>query len=301
MSTQSFSVREAVTAEALAHISSMYLRARVMVEGHFSGQHRSRMRGASVEFADHREYTPGDDTRHLDWRLYARSERHFVKEFDAETSLSVYILLDISRSMAYPKHGTAKLLYGSYLAAGLAYLAWRQRDAPGLGLVDVELREMVPPRTQRAHLNRLLEILDSVVPGGGTNLLAGLNQATTTMTRRGLVVLISDLWADPDAVVGGLRFLRRRGHDVVVLHTLHPDELVFPFRGSWAFIEPETHAHVPADASDVRRAYRQALATHLTALRQGLRAHDIDYELCDVTRPFDMALAAVIARRSRLH
>lgn len=300
MAEQVGTAREAVTAEALARLASMYLRARVMVEGHFSGQHRSRLRGASVEFADHREYSPGDETRHLDWRLYARSERHFVKEFDAETNLSVYLLLDISGSMDYPEHGVSKLAYGTYLAAGLAYLAWRQRDAPGLGLMDRELREMLPPRSQRAHLSRIMESLEAVRPGEETDLPRGLGEAVAAMGRRGLVVLISDLWAEPEPLMRGLRFLRRHGHDVVVLHVLHPDELSFPFRGSWAFIEPETQGHVPADASAVRRAYREALADHLTQLRQGLRAHDLDYQLCDTAQPFDLALATVIARRSRL-
>lgn len=301
MSTETPGVRKTVTAEALARLASMHLRARIMVEGHFSGQHHSRMRGASVEFADHREYAPGDDTRHLDWRLYARSERHFVKEFDAETNLSVYLLLDTSASMAYPERGVSKLLYGTYLAAGLAYLAWRQRDAPGLGLMDNELRDLLPPQSQRGHLNRLMERLEAVRAGGDTDLLAGLGQAVPTMARRGLVILISDLWLDPEALVKGLRFLRHRGHDVVVLHVLHPDEIYFPFRGSWAFVEPETQQRIPAESAVVRRAYREALNEHLATIRQGLLTHGLDYQLCDTTQSFDVALATVLARRYQMH
>lgn len=292
-------LREALTAEALARLSSMHLRARVMVEGHFSGQHRSRMRGASVEFADHREYTPGDDTRHLDWRLYARSERDFIKEFDAETNLFVYLLVDVSASMAYPAEGVSKFLYATYLAAGISYLAWRQRDAPGLALLDNQLREMLPPRTQRAHLARIMEVLERATPGGQTDLGTAIGQASAAISRRGLVVLISDLWAEPDSVVRALRFFRRRGHDVVVLHVLHPDELHFPFVGSYEFRDPETAGHVGADAALARRTYRQALNEHIRAIRDGLLRHNIDYQLCDMSQPFDVALATVIARRER--
>jgi uncharacterized protein (DUF58 family) len=293
------SVREALTAEALARLGSMQLRARVLAEGYFSGQHRSPMRGASVEFADHREYAPGDDMRHLDWRLYARSDRDFVKQFDAETNLSVYLLLDVSRSMAYPSAGPTKLDYGAYLAAGLAYIAWKQRDAPGLGLVDNRLRQILPPRTQRGYLARLLDVLDNAEIGEDTDLPAGLSEAAAVVTRRGLVVLISDLWAPPDDVVRTLRYFRRQGHDVVALHTLHPDEIALPFRGSWTFVDPENQARTEADAALTRQAYQAAARAHLEALQDGLRASFIDYQLCDTTRPFDLALSAVLARRRR--
>jgi len=293
-------IRAALTVDALARLASMQLRARLMVEGHLSGQHASHLRGASVEFADHREYSPGDDTRHLDWRLYARSERDFIKQFDAETNLCLYLLLDISASMAYPEQGPSKLTYASYLAAGLAYLAWRQHDAPGLALLDSQVRQNLPPRAHRGHLNRLMDALEALAPGEMTDLPAALGQAAAAMTRRGLVVLLSDLWADPEPLVRGLRHLRHRGHDVVVLHVLHPDELRFPFRGSWAFVDPESPARVPADATAVRAAYRRAFDEHVGLLRKRLRAHDLDYQLCDTSQPFDLALATVIARRARL-
>ncbi len=292
--------QQTLTAEALAKLPNMLLRARVMVEGHFSGQHRSRMRGASVEFADHREYVPGDDTRHLDWRLYARSERDFVKEFDAETNLFVYLILDTSASMNYPTVGISKLRYASFLAAGLAYLAWRQRDAPGLLLVDAAVRQMVPPRTQRGHLSRLLELLDELTPGGETNLPAALRQASAVMARRGLVVLVSDMWAEPDEIIRSLRYFRRRGHDVVALHVLHRDELLLPFAGGYTFTDPESGRRVTADAALVRGAYREAVGEHIRQLRGGLMRHDIDYELCDMSRPFDAALARFVARRTKM-
>ncbi len=288
-----------ITAEALARLGNMHLRARVMVEGHFSGQHRSRMRGASVEFADHREYAPGDDTRHLDWKLFARSGRDFVKEFDAETNLLVYIILDVSRSMAYPAHGISKLRYGAFMAAGVAYLTWKQRDAPGLFLIDDAVREARQPRTQRGHLGVLLERLDAVAAGGQSNLAAALGQCAPMMTRRGLVVLISDLWAPVHETVRALRYFRHRGHDVLVLHVMHPDEVDFPFRGAYVFVDGETGLKHPTEAGIVRRAYLTALKAHLQAFREGLRAHDMDYHLCLTSDPFDLALAAVLGKRQR--
>ena len=289
-----------LTAEALARLSNMHLRARVMVEGLFSGQHRSHMRGASVEFADHREYAPGDDTRHLDWKLYARSGRDFVKEFDAETNLLIYIILDISRSMAYPDDGVSKLQYASYMAAGLAYLAWRQRDAPGLFLIDNKLSAAFQPRTQRGHRGRLLDELDAVEAGGSTDMSAALGQCAAMITRRGLVVFISDMWAPPEQTVRSLRSFRHRGHDVLVLHILHPDELNFPFRGPWIFLDAETAAKFPADAGLVRQEYLRALRVHIDALREQLRRHDIDYHLCTTAEPFDVALSAILAKRQKL-
>ena len=293
------SVREALTAEALARLGSMELRARVLAEGYYAGQHRSPMHGASVEFADHREYAPGDDMRHLDWRLYARSDRDFVKQFDAETNLSVYLLLDVSASMSYPSQGPTKLDYGAYLAAGIAYIAWKQRDAPGLGLVDNSLRQMLPPRTQRGYLARLLDVLDHLQVGEDTDLPAGLSEAAAAVSRRGLVVLLSDLWAPPDDVVHALRYFRRQGHDVVALHILHPDEIGLPFHGSWTFVDPESGDRTETDAALTRQAYRTAAHAHFEALQDGLRASFIDYQLCDMTRPFDLALSAVLARRRR--
>jgi uncharacterized protein (DUF58 family) len=281
----------------LARLESVRLTARVAVEGHLTGQHRSPARGASVEFADHREYSPGDDTRHLDWRLYARAERDFVKQFDAETNLAVYILLDVSPSMAYPAGGVSKLRYGAGMAAGLAYLAWKQRDAPGLGLVDGALRSYLPPQSQRGHLARLLDVLDAVGPGDATALGRALEGAAAAIKRRGLLVLISDLWAPPEEAVRGLRFFRRQGHDVLVLHVLHPDELRLPLRGSWCLVEPETGSRTVADVALARQAYLAALGAHLAALRDGLRSGDVDYHLCDMGLPFDAALAQVLAGR----
>lgn len=290
--------RRSISLAALQRLGALRLRPRVAVEGHFSGQHRSTTHGVSVEFADHREYAPGDDTRHLDWRLYARAERDFVKQFDAETNLCVYILLDVSASMAYPVNGPSKLDYAAQLAAGLAYLAWKQRDAPGLVLFDKIVRELLPPRTQRGHLTHLLELLDGLTPGEQTDFGAALAEAAATATRRGLTVLLSDLWAPPQAVIRSMRYFRRKGHDVLVLHVLHLDEISLPFAGAWRFLDPEGGPGVITDATLARRQYERELSGHLTAIRDGLHAADVDYELCETSKPFDLALANALARRN---
>lgn len=287
-----------ITLAALRRLGTMRLRTRVAVEGHFSGQHRSTTHGVSVEFADHREYAPGDDTRHLDWRLYARAERDFIKQFDAETNLCVYILLDVSASMAYPATGPSKLDYAAQLAAGLAYIAWKQRDAPGLVLFDTCVRALLPPRTQRGHLARLLDVLNGLQAGAETDFAAGLAEAAAAADRRGLTVLISDLWAPPDTVIRSLRYFRRKGHDVLAFHVLHPDEFTLPFSGARRFLDPEGGRSVIADATLARREYTQELSSHLTAIRDGLHAANIDYQLCETSKPFDVVLGAVLARRN---
>ncbi|MCX7598464.1 MAG: DUF58 domain-containing protein [Armatimonadetes bacterium] len=290
--------RRGISLSALRRLEVLRLRSRVAVEGHFSGQHRSTTHGASVEFADHREYAPGDDMRHLDWRLYARAERDFVKQFDAETNLCVYILLDVSASMAYPQSGPNKLDYGAQLAAGLAYVAWKQRDAPGLVLFDNRVRTLLPPRTQRGHLAHLLDVLDGLTPGEQTDFGGGLAEAAAAADRRGLTVLISDLWAAPETIIRSMRYFRRKGHDVLVLHVLHPDEIALPFAGSRRFLDPEGGRSIVADAILARRQYTQELAAHVTAIRDGLHAADVDYALCETSKPFDLALASVLAGRN---
>ena len=290
----------ALTPEALARLSNMVLRARVMVDGLFSGQHRSQMRGSSVEFADHREYAPGDDTRHLDWKLLARSGRDFVKQFDAETNLLVYIVLDVSRSMAYPPEGISKFQYAAYMAAGIAYLAWKQRDAPGLFMVNQGLVKALPPRSHRGHLSFMLQQLDEIEPRGASDLPRALGLCAPLVARRGLVVLLSDLWAPVEPTVRALRYFRHRGHDVLVLHILHPDEREFSFCGAHVFVDPEDGGRVMTDATLVRRHYKEAVEAHIRSYRDSLRGHSIDYHYCSTLDPFDVTLSKILAKRERL-
>ena len=202
-----------LTAEAVQRLETMELRARAIIEGHFSGQHRSPYHGASVEFADHREYSPGDELRHLDWRVYGRTDRFFIKEYDAETNMSVHLLVDASRSMAYGSHGVTKLRYAACLAAALAYLAVKQRDAAGLVLFDTAVRTRLAPATKGRHLAAVFDLLETLEPGAETNVAAALETVAQSVSRRGLVVVISDLLDEPERVLRALGYFRHRGHD----------------------------------------------------------------------------------------
>lgn len=288
-----------VDARSLSQLASMELRAHAVVEGHHSGGHRSPYRGASIEFADHRQYTHGDELRRLDWRLYGRTDRFFVKEHEAETNLNVYLALDASASMWYPERGVTKLSCAAYLAAGLAYLAHRQRDAAGLLIFSDGVTDQLPPLTARGHLQRIFETLDGLVPGGETDLVGSLAEVASAARRRGLVVLISDLLGDPESLLRSLAGFRHRGHDVIVFHVLDPSELEFDFRGPLVVEDMETGARMTTEAAEIRAEYLARMTDHLAAIRGGCHRRGIDYELFGPDAPFGPALTAYLARRSR--
>lgn len=288
-----------VDAELLASLSSMELRARALVDGYYSGHHRSPYRGASVEFADHRAYTHGDEPRHLDWRLYGRTDRFFVKQFEAETNLTVHLLLDASGSMGYPERGVSKLACASYLAAGLAYLAWRQRDAVGLSVFDTAVRAQLPPQTRRGHVQQLFAALEGVSAGGETALARVLEGTGAALRRRGLIVLLSDLWEEADETLHALAVLRGRGHDVIVLQVLDRGELELGLRGPVLVEELETGAVLATDADEIRAEYDEAMRAHLQRLHDGCVAHNIDHQLFVTDRPLGQALVAYLAHRRR--
>lgn len=289
---------QALTAEALSRLHSMELRARTIVEGHFSGQHRSHFKGASVEFADHRNYSPGDELRHLDWKLFGRTDRFFVKQYDAETNMNVVLIVDCSGSMGYGSGPVTKLQYATYLAAGLAYLTTQQGDAPGLALVDTGLRRSLAPRTRPAHLTRILHELDQARAGGETSLAAALAETTPGLSRRGIVVLISDLLDEVEAVLRALVYFRHRGHDVIVWHVLDPVEKELPLRGPVIFEDLETGEKLLTEVDDVRRTYLREMAAFCTRLSDGCRAAGIDYAQMTTSDTFYRALSAYLARRT---
>jgi uncharacterized protein (DUF58 family) len=290
-------LRQAVTAEAVAKLSNMELRARAIVEGHFTGQHASRHHGASVEFVDHREYAPGDEPRHIDWKVYGRTDRLFVKQYQAETNLDLHLLLDVSRSMDFASGEVTKLRYAAFLAAALAYLAVRQRDAVGLFLFDRQVRQALPAMTKRAHLARIFELLDGMQPAEDTHITPALEEIAQRIRRRAIVVLVSDLLDDPDDVLRALGYFRHRGHDVIVLQTLDPAELRFDYRGILALEDLETAERLNLDVADVRAGYLSELRHFLAAYKHGCRDRSIDYALLDTTVAFDTAISAYLAQR----
>ena len=286
-----------VDAELLATLPSMELRARTFVEGYYSGQHRSPWRGASVEFADHRPYTHGDELRHIDWRLYGRSDRFFVKQFEAETNLNVTLALDASASMGYPEGSLTKLDCACYLAAGLAYLAWRQRDAVGLTVLGGVTDGDLPPRTSRGHLQGVFDRLESAEAADRVSPAESLVALGGTLKRRGLVVLLSDLLDEPEALLRSLGLLRGRGHDVIVLQVLDRGELQLGLRGPSIIEDMETGERLSTDADELREEYAEAIRAHVDLLHDGCTSRGMDHELMVTDRPLGRALTAYLSRR----
>ena len=284
----------------IARLGSMELKARTVVEGFLSGLHRSPYKGFSVEFAEYRQYLPGDDLSTLDWKVYARSDRHYVKKFEEETNLDCHVLLDISASMAY-RGGAAmsKVEYGSVLAASLAYLMNRQRDATGLIEFDDRIRGRLPASARPGHLHAILLALEKVAAGAKSDVGRPLHQLADALGKRSLVVLISDLLDDPDNIVRGLKHLRFRGTDVIVFQVLDPHEIQFPFRGAARFTDVESDDVVTADPDRVRESYLDAMASLRARYEKELRGAGIDFLSLDSSKPLDFALLAYLDTRAK--
>jgi uncharacterized protein (DUF58 family) len=295
----------------LARIGNLELLARVVVEGFINGLHRSPHLGASTDFAEHRAYMPGDDIRRIDWRLFARSDRHFVKEFEADTNTNVLLLLDVSPSMHYRSAGAAisKLAYGCYLAAALAYFSSHQRDRVGLATFDRDVIDYVPCSAK--HLQLVLHALDRAghvprptapVAGSGAapaRLRPPLRKLAESVRRRSLVVLLSDFYEEPDDVMDAVTFLRGRGNDVVAFHLLDPDELRFPFDEAVNFVDVESGERLPIVPDYLRRQYRELVAAHIAELERRFRERRVDYAQFDTSRPLDRALFDYLLARQR--
>jgi len=283
----------------LARLGTLELKARTVVEGFLTGLHRSPNRGFSVEFAEYRQYLPGDDLARIDWKVYARSDRHYIKKFEEETNLECHVLLDVSASMGYGSRGVSKLQYASLLAASLAFLMQRQRDAVGLTVFDDRIVEMVHPGARASHLHAILGTLDRLQPGTRTDVSRPLQLLADGLSRRGMVVLISDLLDDPQRIVDGLRPFRYRGTDVLVFQVLDADELSFPFEGVARFRDMEGDLEVLAASSQVRESYLAEIERVTAFYRRELGSAGIDYVRLDTSQPLDAALAAFLATRAR--
>ena len=283
----------------VARLGTLELKARTVVEGLLSGLHRSPFKGFSVEFAEYRQYIPGDDLSTIDWKVYARSDRYYVKKFEEETNLDCHLLIDVSGSMAYGSHGITKFEYGACLAASLAYLMNRQRDAVGLTAFNDRIVSMLPASARPGHLRAVLLSLDRLVVGEQTNVSKPLHQLAEALSKRGMVVVISDLLDDPDEVIRGLKHFRFRGTDLLVFHVLDPDELDFPFDRATRFEDLETSEEVMAVPATVRAHYLSEMGGLLDRYKRELGASGIDYELLTTAQPLEMALLAYLSARGR--
>jgi uncharacterized protein (DUF58 family) len=288
--------------KVLNRVSRLDLRARLIVEGYVAGRHRSPYRGFSVEFAEHREYAPGDDLRYLDWKVYGKSDRLYVKQYEEETNLVATVCLDVSESMRY-ESGTRDTLsksdYAATVAASIAYLVVHQQDAVGLVLFDDEVRAALPPGSRPDHLHRMLDLMASARGEPRTDMAKSLAGVCGSLRRRGLVVVVSDLLDDEERVLAGLRSLRSRRHDVVVFHVLDRDEVTFPFDRMTRFEGMESPSpELLCDPKALRAPYLAALDGFRRAVRAGCLAERIDYVPLDTGTPLDVALSGYLARRA---
>ena len=283
----------------LMRIKSLQLRAKIVVQGFLSGLHRSPHHGFSVEFSEYRQYTAGDDPRYLDWRLFARSDRYYIKRFEEETNVRCHLLVDMSRSMGYGSAGYTKIDYARTAAATIAYFLSMQRDAVGLVTFDQAIADYLPARYRPGHLHRLMVCLERAVAGTSTNLSSPLEQVAAVVRKRGLVVLISDLLAPTEALRSRLGFLRSQGHEVVLMRVLDPSELEFDFKHATTFFDLESGRDLYVDPAAVRQQYREKFTRHAAEVEQTCRELGISHHLLPTSRPMELALFDFL--QSRLH
>ena len=283
--------------EALQKLGDLELVAREVVEGLRVGSHRSHLRGFSTEFAHHRQYAPGDAMRTIDWRVYGRTDRYYTKLYEAETNFDCHVLIDASSSMNYASGKVSKLEYAKFLAASMAYVVLKQRDSVGLSIFDSQVRAYLPPRSTMGIILQIDQLLRDIKPVPRSSIANQLHDIALMMKRRSFVVVISDLLSNVDDILAGLDHLRFDGHNVVVLHTLDPYELEFPFKGAWCFEGLEEEEPLTTQADRIREDYLNNFNAYLDALRSGCTASQVDYTTVDTSRPLDQVLNEFFFKR----
>ncbi len=295
------SVEKYLKPEVINQIKRLDLRAQFVVRGFMQGLHASPFHGFSVEFSEHRKYTHGDDPKDIDWLVYAKTDKYYIKKFEAETNITGYLVMDLSQSMGYTyRQELTKFDYAICLAASLCYLMISQQDPVGLITFDEKVRSSLPPRSKRSHLGNILSLLSNLKPAGQTNIAKSLQQIAAMLKHKSLVMIFSDLLVDVEPVVQSLRRLRHGGHDVILFHLLDEAEVHFPFQGMVEFEDPETEERVQVDASSYRRDYIREIAEFRDNYRRECVQSGIDYVALDTSMQFDKALTEyLLSRRSR--
>lgn len=285
----------------LAELEGLQLRATRIVEGYVSGLHRSPYQGFSVEFAEHREYAPGDDLRYVDWKVFGKTDKVYLKQYEEETNLICYLVLDTSESMRYQSESAAmsKLEYAQCAAASLAYLVVRQQDSVGLTTFDDEVRQFIRPAGSGTHLNQLVQVMEQTEPVRKTRTGPIFHELAERFTRRGIVFILSDLFDDTEQMLAGLKHFRHRRHDVVVLHTLDPAELDFPFQHATMFHGLEQSGDLLIEPAQLKRAYKQEIDKFVATVRAGCHAQQADYLQIRTDMPLDVVLSSYLAKRRR--
>lgn len=292
------SAEEYLKPAVIQSIARLDLRAKFIVEGLLAGLHASPFQGFSVEFSEHRRYEPGDDPKDIDWQVFARTDRIYIKRYQAETNITGYLLMDLSRSMGYTyRQNLTKFDYAICLAAAIGYLMVHQQDPVGLMTFDDELKASLPARSRRSQFGVILSVLQRCKPTGNTDIAGNLRRVASMIKHRSLMMLMSDLLADPDEIIDAIRMLRFRGHDVIVFHILDEAEVTFPFTGSVDLLEPESTDHVIVDAAGIRADYLAALHELRERFRTTCAAIGADYVPLDTSMPFDKALVEYLSQR----
>jgi uncharacterized protein (DUF58 family) len=285
----------------IAALEGLELRAQRIVEGYVAGLHRSPYRGFSNEFAEHREYAPGDDLRYVDWKVFGKTDRFYLKQFEEETNLIGYLLLDTSESMQYQGPGAAmsKIAYAQSAAAALAYLVLHQRDAVGLVTFDDDIRHVIRPSSSPTQLKQLLSVMEQTTATRKTRTGPIFHDLAERLSRRGIVVILSDLFDDVDAMLAGLKHFRHRRHDVIIFHVLDPAELDFPFQHVTMFKGLEASGEVVTEPRSLRAAYLNEVRSFMKRVRTGCRTHQIDYLTIRTDQPLDNVLTAFLSARKK--
>ena len=284
----------------VAMLDSISMRAKMIVEGYIIGQHRSPYHGFSVEFAEHRSYEPGDEVRHIDWKLYGKTNRLYVKRYEEETNLRAHLILDTSKSMAYTSGGVSKLEYCSYLLAALSYLMISQQDAAGVVLFDESIRSFVPPKSTPSHLNTLLNVLDVKSPGVDTKIEPVLHEMAERIKKRGLVIIISDLFDEPKNIMNGLKHFRHSKQEVILFHILDRNELEFDFNTRTKFIDMESGEEITTDPWHVQNDYKNLIKGLQDYYKSECRLNLIDYVPLFTDDSLDKGLSEYFNKRQRL-
>ena len=294
--------RQYLQPDTVSKLKGMELRARMVVEGFIAGLHKSPYHGFSVEFAEHRQYMPGDSIRDIDWKVFAKTDRHYIKKYEEETNLKAYLLLDCSRSMAYRSgERLTKLDYAGLLSGALSYMMLHQRDAVGLVTFDDKIRRYIPPRSKSGHLHVLLKEIADQTPSERTDIASALHEMAERIKRRGLVIIMSDLLDEPEKIISGLRHFRYNGHEVILFHILDPRERDFAFGAEAVFKDMETGEEVTTLPYQIKKDFSKMAESFAAGISLACRQSNIDYHPIDTAMPFDKALYGFLAKRERLY
>jgi len=285
----------------IARLSNIELKARLVVEGFITGLHRSPYHGFSVEFAEHRQYRNGDEFRHIDWKVFGRTDKYYVKQFEEETNLRSMIAIDSSASMKFASGGNiTKFEYAAYLAAALSYMLIKQRDAVGLSIYDTEIKHFIHPSSRQSHIHNILKTIDNVVPANQTGTAAALDSLAERIRRRGLVVLISDFFDDLKSIISALQHFRYKKHEVLVFQILDPREIDFKFGKNAIFKDMESGEEITTQPYQLQKAYAQTMQEFIYEIKKSCRNANIDYNLITTAEPFDKAMKEFIAKRNQM-